>query len=734
MAVIEAIAGRFVEFVGRHRVIALGLALMTLVAATYLPVWRAGFIWDDDMHVTANPCVVGPEGFADIWTSSHARIGPLVISSFWLEHRLWGLNPRPYHLVNVALHALNALLLWRVLMAMHVRGAWLGAALWALHPVQVETAAWITELKNTQSGLFFLITILFFLRWLDRSCHANLGTHRDYTISLICAFLAMASKSSTVVLPVLLGLCWWWKERTWRWRNAIWLVPFLFLSALSSALSVWTQKLEGGISEQWHRTIPERMIVAGKVVWFYLGKLAWPEPLMFIYPRWEVNATSVTQWLPLMALAALLAMAWWKRDCWRALFMMVACFVAALLPVLGIIDHFFLRYSFVGDHFQYLASMAPLACVAAGVAVASGKREGLVRLLLCGLGLLVMAALGARSWQYVHVFQSSAALWNDTLAKNPSSWMAWNNLGLESFSRGEFVLARQRYEKSLALFPGNSEAHNNLGRIAADEGRFDEAIAHCRRAIQLRSDNLDARLTLSRALFEKGDADGAIAEWRRTIELFPAAADARVSLAVAMMEKGQLEEAIEQCGRAVQSQPRNAAAHNTLGAALLRAGRLNEALAAYQRAVAIDDGLAAAHFNFAQALRLARRIEESVEHYEKAAALMPDTVSVLNNFAWILATCPDGKLRNPARARELAEHANSLIQGRDALVFRTLAAASAASGDFAGALQEVELGLFVARSNKDLEAENAITSDRELYKKSMKLVDESLTSMPGETR
>jgi hypothetical protein len=197
-----------------------GLILVLTVVLVYQPVWSAGFIWDDDYHVTANPCIVGPLGLKEIWTTSAWQPFPLVMTVFWVEHALWGLAPLPYHLVNVFQQAMGTVLLWRVLRSLRVPGAWLGAALWALHPVQVESVAWISEMKNTQSCVFYLLTILFFVRWLKaRDLDGRTGAGWNYGLTLLFAALAMASKSSTVILPVVLGLCAWWMEGKWPWRH-----------------------------------------------------------------------------------------------------------------------------------------------------------------------------------------------------------------------------------------------------------------------------------------------------------------------------------------------------------------------------------------------------------------------------------------------------------------------------------------------------------------------------------
>ncbi len=348
-----------------------GLILVLAVILVYQPVWYAGFIWDDDVHVTANPCIVGPLGLKEIWTTSAADICPLTLTTFWVEHALWGLAPLPYHLVNVLLHGACAVVLWRVLRSLQVPGAWLGAALWALHPVQVESVAWITEMKNTQSGLFFLLSILFFVRWLRaRDLDGRTGGGWNYALTLLFAALAMASKSSTVILPVVLCLCAWWMEGRWQWRNLARVAPIFLMSIAASAVSIWTQRLQlaTDTDPQWVRTWPERLVTAGDAVWFYLGKLLWPHPLITIYPRWQIDAGQWVSYLPLLAVIIVLFILWLKRESWsRPWFFVFAYFLVALLPVLGLVDNSIFRYSLVVDHFQYLASMGPLALAGAGL-------------------------------------------------------------------------------------------------------------------------------------------------------------------------------------------------------------------------------------------------------------------------------------------------------------------------------------------------------------------------------
>ena len=354
------------------------LLLIAFVFIAYTQVFRAGFIWDDESHLTQNPCVVGPLGLKEIWTTTQAVYYPLVLTTFWALHKFFGLNPLPYHLLNISFHAASAILLWRILQVLRVRGAWLGAALWALHPVMVQSVAWVTELKNTQSCVFYLLSILFFLKWEDQGGAVSRPSERRtgdrcssvFGLSLLFFLLATLSKTSVVMLPFVLALCVWWMRGRIRWRDTLALAPFALISVVASAWTIWEQRFHArAVGPDWVQTFPERLIIAGKAIWFYLGKLVWPHPLIFIYPRWDVDSSKVVAYLPLLAAIAGLVALWFIHAKWgRALFFAAAYYVVSLFPVLGFFSVYFFRYSFVSDHFQYLASMGPLALTGAGIA------------------------------------------------------------------------------------------------------------------------------------------------------------------------------------------------------------------------------------------------------------------------------------------------------------------------------------------------------------------------------
>ena len=639
----------------KWRSIVLGVVLAIITFVAFLPALRGGFIWDDDQHLTANPSIVGPLGFKAIWTTSSAVYYPLVLTSFWIQHAIWGLNPFFFHLVNVLLHAVNAILLWRVLLRLGVPGAWLGAALWALHPVQVESVAWITEQKNTQSCFFYLLALLFFLKW--RAVAG--GTERavkvvDYALVLLFATFAMLSKTSTVMLPVVLGLCWWWKEPRWRWRNLIWLLPFLLISIEAGSWTIWEQKFHSAaLGEEWSQSGVERLAVAGKTVWFYLGKLFWPHPLVFIYPRWQVDASQALVFAPLVAVLVVWLVLWLGRSDkrLRAGFFAFTYFLISLFPVMDFFNVYFFRYSFVGDHFQYLASMSILALVSAGLSRLPKQLQVLPVVLLLVLSVL--------TWQQTKIYHDQKALWQDTLAKNPTAWMAHSNLGTILGAEGKLPEAIQHFEQGIQIKPDDARAYNNLGSALLLQGKVPEAIRQFERAVQLKPDSADFRYNLGLGLARGGKPDEAIQHYARAIQLKPDDAAAYDGLGNVLAGQGKLPEAIQQYERALQLKPDSASAYSNLGSVLMLQGNLAEAARRYQQAIQLKPNSADFWYNLGLALARQGKRSEAIQHYERAVQLKPDDVEVLGTLA--AAYAEDG------RYAEAIETANRAIERATAL-------------------------------------------------------------------
>ena len=580
--------------------------LVVLTTLVYIPALRAGFIWDDDDHLTNNPAMLSVGGLRQIWSSlAVSRYYPLTLMSFWIEHRLWGLRPLPYHAVNIALHAVNALLLWALLRRLRIPGSWLAVAVWAVHPVNVETVAWITELKNTQSEFFFLSAVLLFLRFEDRF------QPRDYVLALACGMAAMLSKPSTVILPLVMLLCAWWQSRRWT-RNDCWRVmPLVAFGVGMSLLTVVEQRhliVKEGAPE-WTLSAAQRLVLAGRAVWFYAGKLLWPANICFLYPRWELRVDSVVAWLPLIGLALAAGTLWhFRRTNWAcAATFGLGCFVAALLPVLGFLDIYFFQFSYVADHFQYLAGPGLIALVV-GAGVTVCRRAG--RLGRAGgvlSGVIVLLMLAASTWTQAHVYRDMETLWRDTLATNPDAWMA----------------------------------HNNLGIMLLDRGRTKEAVAHFEQALRIKPDYADAHYSLALAFIRSGKVTDAIEQYDRVLEINPNRADAHCDLGLALQQAGRSKEAIDHYQAALRIEPHYAEPHYDWGMALWQSGRFDEAAAQYEQALRIEPDFAEAHGALGAAFQRAGRLAEAVQHYEQALRIKPDYAEAHNNLGNVLVRLGD---------------------------------------------------------------------------------------------
>jgi protein O-mannosyl-transferase len=736
------------------------LLLIALVFIAYAQVFRAGFIWDDESHLTQNPCVVGPLGLKEIWTTAQAVYYPLVLTNFWALHKFFGLNPLPYHFLNILLHAASAILLWRVLRQLQVCGAWLGAALWALHPVMVQSVAWVTELKNTQSCLFYLLSILFFLKW-DRALritrisrieekeetfpnHSRNPCYAWFILSLFFFVLATLSKPSVVMLPFVLGLCIWWMRGKIRWRDALALAPFALISALASAWTIWEQKFHAGaIGGDWAQTWPERLVITGRAIWFYLTKLIWPHPLIFIYPRWQIDSSELTAYLPLLAVLSGLLVLWLVRAKWtRAIFFAAAYYVVSLFPVLGFFDVYFFRYSFVSDHFQYLASMGPLALAGAAIVTAVGRfgelrkpsradtaalqfsaNLAVVRsksFLLPAIPGIFLLALVFLTWRQTAVYQDLVTLYTVTLQKNPGCWMAHYNLGIILREQGDVDQALKHYRQAFALRPNYAEAHYNLARCLVEKGQLDEAIEHYEKALKINPADPQTHNNLGVTLFGVGRVDDAIVHYQKALALWSGYAAAACNLANALIVRqfpGDLDEAIARYSTCLAQAPDQEEAQYNLASALLRKGRTDEAIVQYQKVLQMHPESADAHANLGIAWLAKGRLRDAMAEYTKALEISPENLAALSNLAWVLATSSDPSLRNGSEAVRLAERADSVSSRSDKhpTVLRILAAAYAEAGQFAEAKDTAQHALEAANIQGNTTLAGALQGEVALY-------------------
>jgi tetratricopeptide (TPR) repeat protein len=717
--------------------------LIAFVLIAYAPVFRAGFIWDDESHLTQNPCVVGPLGLKEIWTSARAVYYPLVLTTFWALHKLVGLVPLPYHILTVLMHAGSAVLLWRVLRQLGVRGAWLGAALWALHPVMVQSVAWVTELKNTQSCLFYLLSIFCFLNWEEQSnLPATRRTKRTlmFSLSFVFFLLATLSKPSVVMLPGVLALCIWWRRRRIRWHDTVSLVPFLVVSALASAWTIWEQKFHASaVGPEWAQTWPERLIIAGGAIWFYLGKLFWPDPLIFIYPRWEIHSSHWVAYVPLVGASVGMIFLWFvPGKAGRAVFFAATYYVVSLFPVLGFFSVYFFRYSFVSDHFQYLASMGPLAL--AGAAITQGcrrlaalrrgpsllparQRNAVARttewqsFLLAAIGGALLLVLGVLTWRQTAIYHNLFTLYTSTLTKNPGCWMAHYNLGIALSDRGKTDEAIAHYRQAIELRPNYAEAHYNLGRLLAQKGQLDDAVTHYEKALEINPIDAEAHNNLGVTLFGGGRVDEAIVHYQQALTIRPDYADASCNLANALVSKGDLDGAIARYSVCLELSPNQPEAEYDLASALLRKGRTDEAIAHYKKLLELHPNSADAHANLGSAFLAKGRVQEAMAAYRNALRISPENAAAQSNLAWLLATSSDPSLRNGSEAVLLAKRAESESSGSEnhSIVLRILAAAYAECGRFTEAKETARQALQEAETRGNSTLANALRDEIALY-------------------
>jgi tetratricopeptide (TPR) repeat protein len=688
------------------------LLLIAATALAYLPAWTGKPIWDDNAHIT-QPELRSGHGLFEIWTRLGAtqQYYPLVHSVFWLEQKLWGDSVVGYHLANILLHGLAAIVLLRILLRLKIPGAWLAAALFALHPVQVESVAWISEQKNTLSGLFFFSAILSYLNFDETR---NRGS---YIASLVLFLLGLMSKTVIAPLPVIILVVLWWKrESISQKRDVAPLLPFFGLGIGAGLFTAWVERnFVGAQGAPFQLSILQRCLIAGRDFWFYLFKLFWPARLTFIYPRWQISAGIWWQYLFPLALALLLVLTWMLRKKFRGPLAATLIFLGLLSPALGFINVYPFIYSFVADHFQYLACVGPLTLVATGITGAVDSfswRRSFLRPAVYGALLL---SLGTLSWRQCRDYRDIETLWRTTIARNPDCWMAYSNLGSFLSTRGGVDEAIGDFRKALELWPDQSKDHNNLGKALAQNGRMAEAMDHFQTALKISPNDPDAESNMGAALLQQGDTNEAISHLRQAVEKFPRHAQAHVNLGNALLQNRETDAAIAEFRKTLELPFDHAESHYNIGNAFRQKGDVDEAIVQYRKAIQLRPDYANAHNNLANALRQQGRIEDAVREYAAALKSEPASILAANNLAWLLATASDPAVRNGARAVLLAERANRLSGGNDPIILHTLAAAYAENQQFSEAVEVAQRALEIAETNGITSLAESLRSKLALY-------------------
>ncbi len=577
----------------------LGLSLVVLLA--YLPAVNGGLVWDDDGHVT-RPELRSLHGLWRIWTELGAtqQYYPVLHSAFWIEHRLWGDATLGYHLVNILLHATAAWLFVTVLRRLvpsgpgEVRtglfdGPLLAGLLFALHPVCTESVAWISEQKNTLSTVFYLLAALTYLKGAARCGGETPAIRRPlYLLSLALFAAALLSKSVTATLPAaLLVVIWWRRGRLELRRDVLPLLPFFAVGVSAGLLTAWVERRYGGAEGAVYALgALQRCLLAGRVIWFYLAKLAWPANLAFIYPHWRVDAGDWRSYaFPVAALAAL-AILWRNRGRGRGPLAAALFFAGSLFPALGFFNVYPFAYSYVADHFQYLASLGIFAAAGIGWGQMRGSDRGKKHLLITNYSfpisfLLVLAAL---TWRQSGQYRDSETLYRATIDRNPECWMAHTNLGVALAASGRTDEAIAHYEKALSVDPSLARVHNDLGSALFSKGRPAQALAHIDEALRLQPRFPAATYNRAITLQALGRTTEAIDAFFAVLRMNPNFFEARYNLALALAGAGRTPEAADQFERAIALRPGFPATYYNLGMALRAMGREGDADVQFQKA------------------------------------------------------------------------------------------------------------------------------------------------------
>ncbi|MGA3269108.1 MAG: tetratricopeptide repeat protein, partial [Verrucomicrobiota bacterium] len=501
-------------------------------------------------------------------------------------------------------------------------------ALFALHPVQVESVAWVSELKNVLMLFFYLLAVRAWVAFSEQPA----GRGQWYYLGALgLAALALCAKTTACTLPVTLLLILWLKRKPVGWVRVAQTAPFFGLSVGMGLLTMWWERYHQGTQGTlFAMTWLQRVLVAGHAFWFYLGKLVWPVNLTFSYPRWTINTADVSSYLWLAAAAAALVgvVYFTRRYHGRGVAAALIFFVVTLSPVLGFIMLYTFRFAYVADHYQYVACIGPLALAAAFLESRRQQMAAIFHLpsfpLLSSLFYLLPVVLGVLTWRQCGMYADAETLWRATLAQNPDSWLAHSNLGVALSAQGKFDEAIQHCERALQLNPDDAEAHCNLGVVLARQGQLPQAIQQYQQALQINPRFAGACDDWGNALAAQKKWPEAVQQYERSLALDPAVAGPHYNLAVVLAARGKAAEALQQYQKALRLNPDFPEAHNNLGAALAAQGKWAEAVQHYRRALQLNPDYAEAHCNLGAALATQGNLAEAVQHFDRAVQLKPD--------------------------------------------------------------------------------------------------------------
>jgi len=653
---------------------------LVLFIASFISHWQAiggGFIWDDDAHITRVD-LRSFEGLWAIWTKLGAtqQYYPLVHSFFWFEHAFWGDAATYYHIINILLHSVVAILIVAVVKKLEIRGAWLAGFIFALHPVHVESVAWITEQKNTISAIFYLAAAYYYLKF-DKE-----RLNKIYAIASVFFICALLSKTVTATLPAALLVVFWWKKGSLSLKtDVLFLLPWFAIGASGGAFTAWVERtLIGAQGPDYQSAViltsVTRCLLAAHVIWFYLAKLLWPANLIFIYEHWSISASNPVDYIYIIALITFLILLVRFANTntevdsdgliARAPLAGFLFFCGTLFPVLGFANVYPFMFSYVADHFQYLASIGIIIPIAAFLTKYIEKLSAENRGYASAIGGVFLALLGFLSWNQCSMYKDAQTLYTNTIDRNPSCWMAHNNLGAILLGQGKINEATQQFEEALKIRPrypdaqsnmcsvlirlgrieealthgyeavklrASAENENNLAIALADVGRTSEAVQHYLNALTIKPNYVEVLNNLGNAYMQLGKNTEAIACYQNAIKYNSNFPDAWSNLGVILVRMGNIEDGIKADEQAVRLKLNSATYHTNLGLAYSAVGRRDEALVQLQNSLQLDSNNSEVWYNYGNILAGMGRFAEAEIPYVNTLKLNPGNIGAENNLA-----------------------------------------------------------------------------------------------------
>ena len=636
---------RFFDGFSRRDALA-ALALCLLAGVCYLPamLW-GGLIWDDFIW-SQSQAVPEWSGLGTIWSwpsriYQEAHYWPLTYTTFWLEHKIWGLAPAGYHVVNVLLHLLNSLLVWRLLLRLAVPGAWVVAAVFAVHPLHVESVAWIIERKDVLSAILYLAAVLVWLRFLEQPRPWRYG------LALLLFAAGLLSKSIVVTLPAALLILQWWKEGRITVRDLRRLAPFFLTAMLITAVDLSSVGSRHAFLDY---SLAERMLVASRALWFYAGKLVCPTDLAVIYPQWDIGLGDPWAWLYLAGATALAATSWFMRHrIGRGPLAGALFFAVTLSPVLGFVNHGYMIFSLVADRFQYLAGIGVIAVLIGAAVHGAGRLPSRLKSGATGLLVVVVALLGTMTWRQAGIYRNDVTYFSHIVSLNPEARNAHYNLSdaLAKAGRREEALAKARIaeeilRRALEIDPNHKNTRYYIAEILRLQSRDEEALEAYRAVLEIDPRYAPAHAYMGYVLLQLHRYAEAIKPLNKALILIKAAPTLTSNLPTAgllhaLLGKaswglGRLQAGDEYFRRALELDPHNMQTIEYVAAAHFRQKRYQETLDLYRTLLEIDPDRAATHADIGATLHFLGQSEEAIRSLERALALDPTLDSARTNL------------------------------------------------------------------------------------------------------